>query len=335
MLRVCILVGVSVLFLLSLNASCSDEPPCIDGLEDYKFTLEDEFSLSNTFLMMKSAWAIINKKDPELISYLKGEGYGKVRIVRSKKNLARLFMGINNGILIISFEGTNNSESTLGNCEFGQAKSTISEIKGSMHKSFFKGFATLLPELKKALAKFPYKDYPIIIGGHSRGGALAAITAIWLKKNGYRINAIYSLAQPHIGDVEFVDDLRKNFPYNVYRMNMEKDMTPFVPPSREQSIPFAAAIPKLDGKAEEGMANFIRNLNYSRHHGKVLVVRDSRSSYLFNENSEKVRGESFWEEIRVAGLGHDKFNLEFLQPYFNAHDPINYICALADLLKKD
>jgi predicted lipase len=95
---------------------------------------------------------------------------------------------------------------------------------GDLHN----GFADTWDELRKEVLKRLNPMKKIHLAGHSLGGAVASIAALYLYNKGYNIESVYSFGSPRAGDY----DWKKNFVKSgieYYRVVNGDDLVPTMP----------------------------------------------------------------------------------------------------------
>lgn len=133
------------------------------------------------------------------------------------------FIGSTAEVLLVAFRGTESLGDWLGNLNaFGTRKSY-----GRVHRGFWGGFQMVRELLEEAFSQLDAK--PVVITGHSLGGALATIAAAeW---DGVRdISAVYTFGQPRVGQENFGDFVASNFGQRFHRFVNDDDIVPRVPP---------------------------------------------------------------------------------------------------------
>lgn len=101
---------------------------------------------------------------------------------------------------------------------------------GGVHASFFRAASKIKRELLRK--KLLVKDHrqPVILAGHSRGAAVAALLATELAADGYLIGGIYGLASPKVLDREAWQLLRRySLAHKVVNVRTRGDYVPHVP----------------------------------------------------------------------------------------------------------
>lgn len=97
--------------------------------------------------------------------------------------------------------------------------------KGSVHSGFYHAFSHVEEAIKSDLKKSEYADKPLIIAGHSLGGALATIAAKRLTHTG-GIACCYTFGSPRVGDEEWAYGLKTP----IYRVVNALDCVTMLPP---------------------------------------------------------------------------------------------------------
>jgi len=131
-----------------------------------------------------------------------------------------------NGIQYVSIQGTKYLRNIVLDMEFSEPQD--SAIDARLHKGFDKTARELYQELetKKSLNH----DMPVIITGHSLGGATGVILALYLAKSGYTIQKVITFGQPRITDA---NGARMFDRIPLLRVINNGDMIPFLPPDKE------------------------------------------------------------------------------------------------------
>ena len=117
-----------------------------------------------------------------------------------------------------------------------EGQTTISSYKGKVHTGFFLGWTSIekdvLAQIKhwqddlKSGESLP----PLLVTGHSLGGALATMAAASLQDNNMDVAGLYTFGQPRAGDISFTRQLNNTLAGKVYRFINNNDVVPHVPP---------------------------------------------------------------------------------------------------------
>lgn len=170
------------------------------------------------------------------------------RFFNAHKRDTQAFIFRTDECMVLAFRGTQeirdwttNLDMKLRNFTIRRAgKTTLSSYKGKVHTGFFLGWADIERDVLAQLMRWqnesqetgkPLKPLPpLLITGHSLGGALATMAAASLHENGINVAGLYTFGQPRVGDLTFSRQLDKNLAGKVFRFVNNNDVVPHVPP---------------------------------------------------------------------------------------------------------
>lgn len=90
------------------------------------------------------------------------------------------------------------------------------------------GFADYFDELKKEIIQRINPGKKLYIGGHSLGGAISCICALYLHNKGFKIESVYTFGMPRTGNKEWKNRF-KDSKIEHYRIVNAKDIVTTVP----------------------------------------------------------------------------------------------------------
>jgi hypothetical protein len=120
-----------------------------------------------------------------------------------------------------------------GSESFGDWLSNLNMVSttrgyGVVHRGFLGAFQVVEQRLRTVLSQFASR--PVLLTGHSLGGALATIAAAeW--RGQVLISSIYTYGQPAVGKGEFPSLMRRNYGGKFFRFVNDDDIVPRVPPT--------------------------------------------------------------------------------------------------------
>ena len=130
------------------------------------------------------------------------------------------------GALIVAFMGTDPVVFTNWLTNFNAAISPT-----DMHRGFDEAASATWEQIGAEIARAHGAGRPILITGHSLGGALAVATAERaMREDTIRPTAIYNYGTPRIGGAMFAESYNRDLGAVTYRVVYGMDLVPTVPP---------------------------------------------------------------------------------------------------------
>jgi len=96
-----------------------------------------------------------------------------------------------------------------------------------VHGGFLDELKSVLRPLIDQLQNLGGPDRPLLLTGHSQGGAVAALATLALASIGFQVEATYTFAAPRSGPREFVERVQSP----VFRFEYGVDLVPWLPPA--------------------------------------------------------------------------------------------------------
>ena len=125
------------------------------------------------------------------------------------------------GTQYVCFRGSKSAQDWI---EDGEVDLVKWATYGKVHAGFLKSFSSVYLQLQKTLRM----DMPVIVTGHSLGGAQAVLGAFNLAGCGFKVLSCYTFGQPRVGNIAFAKACNKAVP-NHFRFVNEQDIVPRVP----------------------------------------------------------------------------------------------------------
>lgn len=164
---------------------------------------------------------------------------------------------------IIAVRGTSNVENALVDIAIQLIKSDNSGVL--LHNGFAVSAKGIYNDIKPKLNK----QYKVRTTGHSLGGAVAAVLALYLKNDGYQIERVVTFGQPKVTNFS---GSRKLDELEIWRVVTPGDLVPLVPP--------------LD------MAD-INNLNIYWHSGREIILLEGKQYSITSGIESMLRATKF------------------------------------------
>ena len=156
-------------------------------------------------------------------SALKPQGYTLNRFENLPGHEVSYFFATNDAskLHIIAVRGTANADNAL--LDVAIQLITNNDIQAQLHEGFAGAAASIYASLKPDLKK----GYKIRITGHSLGGAVAMILAMYLDVDSYPVDRVVTFGQPKVTNI--TGALRFSG-LDIWRVVTEQDVVPLLPP---------------------------------------------------------------------------------------------------------
>ncbi len=171
---------------------------------------------------------------------------------------------------VIVVRGTDNAENAFVDVALQLMPDEKLGIK--LHQGFMQSASNVYQQVLPLL----HKDYQIITIGHSLGGAIANILAMYLDVDKYNVEKVVTYGQPKVTNVS---GTRKYAHLDVTRVVTPKDVVPLVPP--------------LDPVSMMNMMS----LDLYWHQGKEILLLDTNEYAVLEGRKSMMRAARFMETV--------------------------------------
>jgi len=234
------------------------------------------------------------------------------------KDDTECFVAKSPDVVLVSFRGTESVGDWLTDLN---ALST-DRFYGTVHRGFRTAFSVVDSDLREVLAAAP--DRPIVLTGHSLGGALATIAAAeWAGQ--FPISRIYTYGQPAVGKRRFPAHMIAHYSGKMFRFVNDDDIITMVPPTYDH----VGRLKQLD--AFGNLIGTSRSATTESTASEKLVGQSTMSSKEFDH----LRAQLLEARLRRQAPGMestaaiDSPMLEGFFPSFSDHRIGNYITKIA------
>lgn len=131
--------------------------------------------------------------------------------------------------IVIAFRGTANVENWLEDLD---VELTPLAYQVKVHAGFLKAVDALLPDLLGALlpgGRDKSEVKPLFIVGHSLGGAMATLAALFLQREGLPVHTVWTYGSPRVGNRAWRSHYQRLLGHRTWRIVAERDLVPMVP----------------------------------------------------------------------------------------------------------
>jgi triacylglycerol lipase len=137
------------------------------------------------------------------------------------------FIASTDKIVVLSFRGTEVSKykDLLSDADL----SLVNGYGGKVHKGFKQAYHKVRRQIDNKFKAHNAAAKTVWITGHSLGGALAVLAAYDLKKKGYKVNGVYTMGQPRVGNSGYANAFEKCLRNRCFRFVEKNDKVPEMP----------------------------------------------------------------------------------------------------------
>ncbi|CAL9781634.1 unnamed protein product [Musa acuminata subsp. burmannicoides] len=167
------------------------------------------------------------------------EGFEVVELIVDVENCLQAYVGVAHDLnaVIVAFRGTqeHSIRNWIQDLFWKQLDLNYPDMPDAMvHHGFYSAYhnTTLRPGIVSAVqeARELYGDIPVMVTGHSMGGAMASFCALDLTVNyGIHNVQLMTFGQPRVGNAAFASYFSKHV-QNAVRVTNEHDIVPHLPP---------------------------------------------------------------------------------------------------------
>jgi len=127
--------------------------------------------------------------------------------------------------VVIAFRGSKSLRDWLTDFEFRQVRSDSGD---KIHEGFYRAWLSVR-DLLPTTPALQNSSTPLVVTGHSLGGAMALLAAEGLHKLGCRVAAVYTFGGPRVGDALWAMGYDLALQARTWRVVDELDLVPRVP----------------------------------------------------------------------------------------------------------
>lgn len=310
---------------------------CAANVPIYTFDPGAGYTSGNAFLALLASKVAEDTTDAGIKLQLAGFGFSKVHLIGNIPLGAYGFIAENDDVRILTFRGTHSVQEFLTDLTAGTVPYSDIGLSGEGHAGMRKSFKDLWPSVQKDLAARQLTDpKPLIVIGHSLGGSLALIHAVKLKQLGYDIQAIYTFAEPRLGDATLMAQVDALVGDRLYRMENGEDPVPRLPPTKENAQAFADVFTAPGTQNNSVIEKTVENMSYAPLPGWVVELNADGFAEKHGNSMDYEQELLFFQNYK-AKLAHQTIDhnigIEIGKSIF-AHIGRAYICSFLNLVGK-
>ena len=228
--------------------------------------------------------------------------------------------------LLVALRGTSDILEFFLDITFIQTGVEEYNLPGRAHAGFKIQYDKMRQRLMGAIEEIDAgRNLPLVIAGHSLGGAVGILAALDLQNNGKEIEGLYLSAVPRLGDQELADYTTSQLAGRLYRLEHEQDVVTHVPPRVETKEVLATLLEgvfSLDQIAESA----IRTANYGEHAGVGVSFNATRAYRIEGSLDHEMQ---YWNDLTNNGQGNLLSFILLLTRNLPVHSHEEYVCTFS------
>ncbi|MES2744989.1 MAG: lipase family protein [Bdellovibrionota bacterium] len=325
--RLCLLIFTASFALNAWSATVLEViQPCKVRLQNFDFSLSDSYSEKNAYLALWASMAV-EIPDRELMALtLESWGFRDVKLIGRPLKGAQAYIADTDDYLLVAVRGTTSFLETLQDMRLAQSSLSGIGLPGKAHRGFVSLYQQVYRELGPILKQRNLESpKPIVLVGHSMGGAVALLLAMKLEAEGFAVQSLYTSAQPRVGDEIFYREVSSTLDGRYFRLENSHDFVPHVPPSTSVGSDFASIFFAEGTRSYSSLTRLVETLDYGLPVGKKVVFGDDWLTSLGDEREDEKR---FWQSTKTDLTKGDGFDPLFalIDRQGSVHAPPSYIC---------
>jgi len=309
------------------SASLPLELPCNEAIPPMSFELSPQYRLENAFMLL-GASALAEVMDRKaILQGIQHWGLADGKLIGRPKRGSFGFLAADPNFHLLSFRGTNSFGEAFANSFFLTTSFESIGFAGFGHRGMMHHFRQLLQESDALLkTRDPEQKKPLVLTGHSLGGAMALLHALHFAKAGWKVAGVYTSGQPHVGDAAFYEDVAQWLPDRYFRMETATDLTPRIPPTTATATVFGELLPDRISLLQGRLMELVGWMNYGVASGPALHIG---STFRLESAGDEAQEIQYWEKLRGSmGETHSLPSLvSALSKRMEEHPPRQYMCA--------
>lgn len=301
--------------------------PCANNKPSAAFDIKEPLSNHSSYMLLLTT-SLIHEKVGEATRQMQEWGFKNILLFGKDKAGYKGMVGEHSNFILLVYRGTITNQQKWADLAIGTVKAPSLGVPGRIHRGFRNEFKSLRREVEPILSSFATEEKPIIMVGHSLGGALANLTAAWWVAKGHLAPYLVTFGQPRVGDEEFSQWFTRSMDKRFLRVIHKKDIVPWVPPSKQAAPVFANLIKEGLDRPRAAVAKLFTKLGYDFHRSPQLHLLGD--GLLQNRSKPNISDEvNYWQETQkeIHWPGSLAKWLQSLQPPFTEHVPDAYICS--------
>ena len=211
--------------------------PCLPVSQQKSFSIDNLSSLDNTYLMMAASYVAYSFWPGKRQRILSSWGFNNIHIFDALKSSPNGFWAEHKDFVLIAFRGTQEPMDLFTDIDVTLEPAFEESGKNILvHSGFRSAAKSVWSHVQSASIYAKNRQKPLLITGHSLGGAIALLSAIELDINKQQSGALWTFGAPNVGNNIFFQFANETLRHRWNRINEESDPIPALPFTEEDRV---------------------------------------------------------------------------------------------------
>ncbi len=327
MKRLLFVLGLGLSLFAPHNLSAISLAPCPLKPIDLQssFSAETQEPAQNFPAILWANYVAEMKTDEEILRHLKAWNFESIRFLGLKNQGSSAYMVDGDRHRFLVFRGSTSLIEKAWDLSLPQVSLESLRLKGNAHSGMISALRALSPEILNIIKRRQSMDpKPLILSGHSLGGALSLLFALKLEEEGIAIHQVYTTGAPRIGNQEFYQGLDQTLRGRYFRLEDRNDYTVHIPPSKAAAASFAAVIGKPESPLSQIVRSLVEGLDYDSPLNERYELTESQPTL----SNELLSDQNFWQSVQGELSAIDSLSdlIQLFKNQAERHPPQSYLC---------
>lgn len=220
----------------SNNFSESDLP-CGVPTTHTQFSIDDRRTAENAYMLMAANHLAYRFWPGRRERILRQWGFSNFEFFDNSRTSTNGLWAEHKDFVLLVFRGTQEPTDlvTDANVTLDPPPSEWN-IEGRLHRGFLNAAQSVDVQVSTAATLAQAKQKPLVVSGHSLGGALALLSAIHLEKQKTPVHSIWAFGAPKVGDPSAMRSMSKILSGRLHQLNQPTDPIPLLPFTSEEQL---------------------------------------------------------------------------------------------------
>jgi hypothetical protein len=207
-----------------------DDLPCETPKAPVEFDIGNPRTQGNAYLLMAASHLAYRFWPGRRERILKEWGFHSFRLFDNKQTSTNGFWAEHDQFVLLVYRGTQEPTDLITDADVQLEKTPeLWSMPGRVHSGFFSAAQSVREFSFEAALRAESKRKPLILAGHSLGGAVAMLSAIDLERSRKHVHSLWTFGAPKTGEPAFTHAAKKILGKRLHTVIQPSDPIPLLP----------------------------------------------------------------------------------------------------------